>query len=73
MFTASPRSCANKNHARDERMTAKECPLCGGTMRLRENQTVVRVPGNPNATTRITREWVCPDCDYFEEADEEGR
>jgi rubredoxin len=51
----------------------KECPLCGGTMKLRENPTVVRVPGNPNATTRITREWVCPDCDYFEEAEEEGR
>jgi hypothetical protein len=34
-------------------------------------ETVVRVPGNPNATTRTTREWVCPDCDYFEEAEEE--
>jgi ssDNA-binding Zn-finger/Zn-ribbon topoisomerase 1 len=50
----------------------KECPLCGGTMQLRENQTVVHIPGNPNATTRTTREWVCPDCDYFEEAEEEG-
>ena len=28
-------------------------------------------PGNPDATTCTTREWVCPDCDYFEEADEE--
>jgi YgiT-type zinc finger domain-containing protein len=48
----------------------KECPLCGGTMKLRENKTTVHVPGNPNATTRTTREWVCPDCDYFEEAEE---
>jgi len=48
----------------------KECPLCGGTMKLRENTTTVHVPGNPNATTRTTREWVCPDCDYFEEAEE---
>ena len=40
-------------------------------MRLRQQEAVVRVPGNPNATTRTTREWVCPDCDYFEEADEE--
>ena len=48
----------------------KECPLCGGTMKLRENTTSVHVPGNPNATTRTTREWVCPDCDYFEEAEE---
>ena len=43
--------------------------MCGGTMRLRETQTVVRVPGNPNATTRLTKEWVCLDCDYFEEAE----
>jgi YgiT-type zinc finger domain-containing protein len=50
----------------------KECPLCGGTMKFRESQTVTRVPGNPVATTRTTREWVCPDCDYFEEADEEN-
>jgi ssDNA-binding Zn-finger/Zn-ribbon topoisomerase 1 len=47
----------------------KECPLCTGTMRLRESQTTDRVPGNPSATTRTTREWVCPDCDYFEEAE----
>ena len=48
----------------------KECPLCGGTMKIRENKTVTRVPGNPNATTHSTWEWVCPDCDYFEEAEE---
>jgi len=40
-------------------------------MRLRQREAVVRVPGNPNATTRTTHEWVCPDCDYFEEAEEE--
>ena len=51
---------------------SKECPLCGGTMRLTERETVTTVPGNPKATTHKTREWVCPDCDYFEEADEEG-
>ena len=41
-------------------------------MKLRERQSVVRVPGNPNASTRVAREWVCPDCDYFEEAEEEN-
>ena len=51
--------------------TAKECPLCGETMKLRETEAVVNVPGNKNATTRRLREWVCPECDYFEEADEE--
>jgi len=50
---------------------SRECPLCGGTMRLRQSTAVVQIPGNPNATTRIAPEWVCPDCDYFEEAEEE--
>ena len=53
----------NKKHARPD------CPLCGSTMRLKETQQVVRVPGNPSDTTRNTAEWVCPDCDYFEEAE----
>jgi YgiT-type zinc finger domain-containing protein len=48
----------------------KECPLCGGNMRLKQTETTVRVPGNPQATTRTVSEWVCPDCDYFEESDE---
>jgi ssDNA-binding Zn-finger/Zn-ribbon topoisomerase 1 len=49
----------------------RECPLCGGTMHLKQTQQVVRVPGNPKESTRTTAEWVCPDCDYFEE-DEGG-
>ncbi len=38
-------------------------------MRLRKTQHVTRVPGNPSDTTKATSEWVCPDCDYFEEAE----
>jgi transposase len=48
----------------------KECPLCGESMRLRDTQTTVRVPGNPNATPTKLQEWVCPECDYIEDADE---
>jgi len=51
-------------------MPTKECPLCGGSMRLRETESVSRIPGNPQPTKRIVQEWVCPDCDYFEEAGE---
>ena len=51
----------------------KECPMCGETMRLREREVTDRVPGTPQATTRKYREWVCPDCDYFEEAEDEDR
>ena len=47
----------------------RECPLCGDTMRLKVTETVLHVPGNPHDTTKASREWVCPDCDYFEEAE----
>ena len=50
----------------------RECPLCNGSMRLRQHETIVHVPGNPKATTQTTREWICPDCDYFEDAEDEG-
>ncbi len=43
--------------------------MCGESMGLKNTQTRVYVPGNPDATTKTSREWVCPECDYFEEAD----
>jgi hypothetical protein len=49
----------------------KECPLCGTTMRLKITDVSVPVPGNPNPATRQQKEWICPECDYYEEADEE--
>ena len=47
--------------------------MCGEMMRLRESESVLNVPGNAQATTRTVREWVCPECDYFEELDDEVR
>ncbi len=46
--------------------------MCGETMRLslREVQTVM--PGRGEGPVRIIREWICPECDYFEEAESEG-
>jgi hypothetical protein len=41
-------------------------------MQLRHIESTQRVPGNPNATISTSREWVCPDCDYFEEDDQDG-
>lgn len=52
--------------------STKECPLCCGTMRLEQKELVVPVPGNPAPSTTRSSEWVCSDCDYFEEAEEEG-
>jgi hypothetical protein len=47
----------------------RECPLCGGTMQLKKVATVSHVPGYADSEPKPTLEWVCPDCDYFEEAD----
>lgn len=46
---------------------SRECPLCGETMRLREQERPERIPGTTQVTRQIVREWVCPECDYFEE------
>ena len=52
-------------------MAARECPMCGESMRLKRRDVVERVPGTPQTRTRTTAEWVCPECDYFEDAEEE--
>jgi acetone carboxylase gamma subunit len=48
----------------------RECPLCGTMMRLTITQSVTPIPGNRTPSVRPHREWICPDCDNFEEADE---
>jgi len=48
--------------------TRKECPLCGEPMDLRRTESPTQVPGNPKPTILIVSEWVCKDCEYFEEA-----
>jgi YgiT-type zinc finger domain-containing protein len=54
-------------------MPVKECPLCGTEMQIKITESVVYVPGASQTSTRQLREWVCPECDHFEEAEEEGR
>jgi YgiT-type zinc finger domain-containing protein len=48
----------------------KDCPLCGGSMKIKKTQSTTKIPGNPKPNVRAVREWVCPDCDYFEEPGE---
>jgi rubrerythrin len=47
----------------------KECPMCGEFMRLVTRESVSRVPGSAQEVKTSVREWVCPDCDYFEDAE----
>jgi hypothetical protein len=53
-------------------MEPKECPMCGSTMRQQQRQQVDRIPGTREAKTQKVTEWVCPECDYFEEIEEAG-
>ena len=62
-----------KNNARDyDAQMTKECPMCGEFMRLVTRETVSRVPGTAQEVKTPVREWICPECDYFEEAEGEG-
>ena len=47
----------------------KECPMCAETMRLVTRQATDWIPGQFLGADRVIREWVCPECDYFEEAE----
>ncbi len=47
----------------------KECPLCGETMRLSVREIRERLPVRTGSPVRVVRAWICPECDYFEEAE----
>ena len=38
-------------------------------MRLDVRQIQEQRPGEGGRAVRMVREWICPECDYFEEAD----
>lgn len=41
-------------------------------MRLKQTTAVPHIAGHKDAAPKKTLEWVCPDCDYFEDADGEN-
>ena len=43
--------------------------MCGEFMRLVTREHVSQVPGSAQQVKTESREWVCPECDYFEEAE----
>lgn len=45
--------------------------MCGSDMRLVSRERADRVPGTAETHQRVAREWICPECDYFEEASED--
>ena len=51
-------------------MESKECPLCGERMRLHTRDEIHRVPGSRETRTTRVSEWICPECDYFEDVED---
>jgi YgiT-type zinc finger domain-containing protein len=51
----------------------KECPMCGESMVLTTRSEAPRIPGTTEIHITETREWLCQECDYFEEADDDER
>jgi hypothetical protein len=45
--------------------------MCGTSMHIKVTEQITHVPGNPRPTKRTTAEWICPECDYFEEVEED--
>ena len=45
--------------------------MCGELMRLVTRERADAIPGTRQTVKREVREWICPECDYFEEVGEE--
>jgi hypothetical protein len=43
--------------------------MCGEFMKLVIRETVARLPGTQQEVKAEVREWVCPECDFFEDAE----
>ena len=43
--------------------------MCAEFMKLVTKEYVSQVPGTPQQVKTVVREWQCPECDYFEEAE----
>ena len=41
--------------------------MCGEAMHMRLAERVDKIPGTQQTVKREYREWVCPECDYFED------
>jgi C4-type Zn-finger protein len=48
----------------------RECPMCGEYMVLEERTQLIPIPGTSQTVTKLTREWVCRECDHFEEEED---
>jgi hypothetical protein len=41
-------------------------------MRVMVREMIDRIPGQPQVVRREVREWTCPECDFYEDAEDDG-
>ncbi len=44
--------------------------MCGDRMQLVTRETIARVPGTSQEVKTSITEWICRECDYFEEVED---
>ena len=45
--------------------------MCGEFMRLVTREIVTRLPGTSQVVRTTVREWICKECDFFEETEDQ--
>jgi hypothetical protein len=45
--------------------------MCNEIMRIHPTTETMRIPGTTQHIVREAKEWRCPECDYFEELDDQ--
>ena len=61
----------DRGRSRRSQWPAGDCPMCGETMRLTANaRSPIACRAHRRRRPATVREWVCPECDYFEEAED---
>lgn len=61
------RATAYRSCVADAKDETRECPMCGESMRRQQRVTVIAIPGTSEVKEHLFEEWVCRECDYFEE------
>jgi hypothetical protein len=46
--------------------------MCGESMRRQQRLVVVHIPGTSEVKQHVLEEWVCRECDFFEETGLQG-
>ena len=62
-----------RGHHMPTPVETRDCPQCGEKMRRKDMEVVEYVPGTTEPKRRRSSEWVCPECDHFEEVEDDGR